>query len=887
MKKALFIFFTLFIFKSIKSQEVLIDKWQTIATNSLTSTMQDYNTSLLINNKIIFALDTLNPGMYNESGLFSYDINTRAINSIPFTHDLGDRGIKCATSYKTVTPGLEYGIFGCFSHSDTGPSYPILYTYNSQTGTVVTDSLHDGSHFNYDGGIQNIAMYSPSTNNDTMRVFSYFNVGTSTSVFSKHINQSSFTLGTSNQINIDYVKTSAVYGGTLFIGGSYLDQPCFLQSTDGRNFTPVAGFNPSSFPQYSFINVFSLFNNMLYYSVSEEPNYFLYNFDGTSHTLVQTNTSSEIIKSFTVYKNKLWFNTSSVEPLSVISNIYSIDANDNIDTSAIQYGYQDVDGTLLQLISTKDSLYFMGNKGTYSASKAAPNTTLFPQQLKFRYMHVAKLNLPIASFNYNNNIICLNAMESFTSTSQFTDSLHWLLNGAYHASSPGASAYMNYNFPIAGTHTIGLVAFGGNFTDTFNLQVTVYGINTSIAATNTLICFNSSVSGNSVLTQTTTGTIGGVNYQWMRDLPPTVVGTGTSYTYTPGSFGSTYSFWLQITDSHGCTALSNTIAIGTNPLYDIDGNLYTGNTPTITSVIGDVILYKYQPTLGMFDSITYLTTTNFGYYDFTGIDEGEYILKAVPSANSLQISYFGNDAVTWKDAVSFNHTCLNPTTNTINIIPLANIGVGPGQLSGHIYEAFGFGQKSASDDFKPLVPGNPIGGIIVKGGKNPGGQMFVQTTTAADGSYTLTGIPISSTDDYFVMVDIPGLDTNGTYHRQITVSNTNYTGLDFTIDSMYINPSITTGIKNLTNEKEQILLFPNPAKNYTKLKMNMMNESYISCEIYNTVGEKVIELCNNEKHEKGTIEKIINLNNLSSGVYFIKTKINNLSSPPLKLIITN
>lgn len=36
------------------------------------------------------------------------------------------------------------------------------------------------------------------------------------------------------------------------------------------------------------------------------------------------------------------------------------------------------------------------------------------------------------------------------------------------------------------------------------------------------------------------------------------------------------------------------------------------------------------------------------------------------------------------------------------------------------------------------LPGTPIGGIIVKGGKNPGGQMLVQSTTDAGGKFTLT-----------------------------------------------------------------------------------------------------------------------------------------------------
>ena len=53
-----------------------------------------------------------------------------------------------------------------------------------------------------------------------------------------------------------------------------------------------------------------------------------------------------------------------------------------------------------------------------------------------------------------------------------------------------------------------------------------------------------------------------------------------------------------------------------------------------------------------------------------------------------------------------------------------------------------------------MVPGTPIGGIIVKGGKNPGGQMLVQTITATDGTYTLTGLPINAfPDDYFIFVD--------------------------------------------------------------------------------------------------------------------------------------
>jgi hypothetical protein len=33
----------------------------------------------------------------------------------------------------------------------------------------------------------------------------------------------------------------------------------------------------------------------------------------------------------------------------------------------------------------------------------------------------------------------------------------------------------------------------------------------------------------------------------------------------------------------------------------------------------------------------------------------------------------------------------------------------------------------ANEEQKPMASGTPLGGIKVKGGKNPGGQMFVQT----------------------------------------------------------------------------------------------------------------------------------------------------------------
>jgi hypothetical protein len=52
-----------------------------------------------------------------------------------------------------------------------------------------------------------------------------------------------------------------------------------------------------------------------------------------------------------------------------------------------------------------------------------------------------------------------------------------------------------------------------------------------------------------------------------------------------------------------------------------------------------------------------------------------------------------------------------------------------------------------------MALGTPIGGIIVKGGKNPGGQMFVSNSysSRSDGTYTFSGVPVN-TGDYLLHI---------------------------------------------------------------------------------------------------------------------------------------
>jgi hypothetical protein len=229
----------------------------------------------------------------------------------------------------------------------------------------------------------------------------------------------------------------------------------------------------------------------------------------------------------------------------------------------------------------------------------------------------------------------------------------------------------------------------------------------------------------------------------------------------------------------------------------------------------------------------------------------------------------------------------------IEVKALETFTPGPGVLTGIITETVGYGARpfgSSYDGsaFKPTVPGQPIGGIIVKGGRNPGGQMFVQTITdnagAGLGTYTLSGLPYG---DYFVLVDIAGLDTNNTYHVKITPSDTVFNNLDFTVDSIQINPVYdpNVGIQDIETHNQIISVFPNPATNLVTMKYLLKNNSLVKIELYDIYGKSVKILLPTTQQNSDNYKMTWNLDELRSGLYFIHIIING-SENVIKLSIT-
>lgn len=459
------------------------------------------------------------------------------------------------------------------------------------------------------------------------------------------------------------------------------------------------------------------------------------------------------------------------------------------------------------------------------------------------------ITLPSVAVISSPSIICSGNSSTLTANGALTYTWSTTQNTTSISVSPGTTS----SYTVSGTGANGCI----------NSAIETITVNTTPIL---------SVTGNTNICKGSTSTLtanGAISYTWNSGANTTTISVTPTITTT---------YTLTGDNGNGCFSLLP-VTVSIIPNKAITGII----TSTAGATGGDIIIYKYTANLSQWDSLT--ITPIGGTYTFNNIDSGLYVLRAMPTATNIQVTYAPN-SISWQAAGVINHGCTSNTSQNINLIGLTPIALGTGVITGTITQASGFGARM-SNESKPMIPGTPIGGIIVKGGKNPGGQMFVQTTTNGNGVYTLTDLPLTGTDDYFIFVDIPGLDTNLTYHYALTASNNQIDGLNFTVDSIYINPVVNyvTGISNdqsvLANK---ITLFPNPANQKFTLEYELTQSANVSIELFDVVGHKVKTIIPNSFEEKDKHSHLTNIDDISIGVYFVKVKINN-SETTIKLII--
>jgi hypothetical protein len=368
------------------------------------------------------------------------------------------------------------------------------------------------------------------------------------------------------------------------------------------------------------------------------------------------------------------------------------------------------------------------------------------------------------------------------------------------------------------------------------------------------ICLGDSVTINPIVT----GGVPPYSYVWDQ---------GGTYYYTPTlplAPTSSVTFTLNVTDANGCYSTTNP-GITVNPLTEMYGTIDYSGGPLVNG--GTAVLLNWYPTFTTFDTVQTYAINAAGTYFFSAVPAGNYLIKVFPDTLLYPLTvptYFG-DQYLWTLAQVKNHGCVDVDTANIFMVE-GVVGVGPGMLQGVVLEGPGFGR----------LEGDPIPGIDIKLGRNPGGALVAQTTTNATGQFTFDNIDINTPGDYYtIYVDLPGRERDSTYNVIVTATNSTFNQLDFAVDSnsVYpINPVVTsTNNSNLTNENK-FSVYPNPFNENTTIAYTLSVDAEVRLEIYNVLGVKIQNILST-KQQAGEFKYVLD-NKVNAGVYFINLTIN-------------
>jgi hypothetical protein len=846
------------------SQAPIRDRWDTVHAHVNynfpvdTGYFQQYGT-LGIGNDIVMYGDTtvIDPGS-SKSFIHRFNPTTNVYTKINYTPYSTDRGIRSAAAVQSGTNTPAAVFLGA-----TAPFYEmldsvmVLYKLNTSTNAITTETFQTGSG-DYRKGIYNMAFFSPATNHDTLIIFNHRGQpsGDSVDIFKKHVNQtgiinSHITLPES----ITDIKSVFNYNNVLYIGcsSSSSNKP-LINSTNGTTFSVNTSYSASVLNDKIIVDMDTL-GGYLYLGLDAGDGYYAIakTNDGVNFTTVVPPTLATF-SGMQSFKNKLFYIVENGGQVPYRPDVRYIDLASNDILSLDTVGRKHNDVSTFRLTKANNRLLLSGNYIDWTNHDFGT----------FVYKFVP----PVANFSLSSSNFCMNTPYTILSNST-ADSVRWFVNSNYYASTSNTFAA---NFTTIGSNTVGLIAIIGTQKDTLKYTINVYSVSVSVSGSS-FGCINNKM----VLVPNAAGAFAPISYSWTSSPSlTTTTSTSGNYTAIAGTAG-TYTYYVTIKDVNNCVASSSVGSFSINTNKGISGLATQSNNP----VAGNVILYKYEPVLTKFDSLTSQATNAAGGYTFNLQDANTYIISCEPLSNTLQITYAPSE-ISWKTATVVTHGCLNNTVENIKVIPIESIGTGPGLLSGKITEGVGYVPRGGS-----FVPGNPIGGLNIKGGKNPGGTIVAQSRTNPAGQYTLSGLPITLPgESYFILVDIPGLDTNSTYYRAITTGSTQYTDLDFVVDSALINPTNSVGIKEIKLFNGSLKVYPNPTNGVLNINCKLDHTERVSAAIFDLTGKNVQNIITEKVFNHNDLKIETNVNELNQGVYLLKILIGE-EERTIKLIVTD
>ncbi|MBS1652299.1 MAG: T9SS type A sorting domain-containing protein [Bacteroidetes bacterium] len=863
------------------------DRWDTILSTSINYTLGSFTVkrSIPFGNKIYLFGDSVLS--YGDSKTCSFikcfDVVTKTFSAINYNRAILDSGFSAVAlvTGTSSTNGTFY--FAPKTNLNNYPYYSnvaVLYHFNTGNNSVITETFSTNSY--YTNGVVNMMAFSPSSSNDSITLFVDIFKGfsyDSTLVVRNKIN----TIGGFSYPNV--IIPNSPYGNYTKGNRPFSTGTVAIVGFDANMFTSTDGINFLVNPTYS-TTVGLSENNPYLMDTCKNTLYFYCQGDMSLYGGVSSNLSSNWtgnigyagmnISDFKTYKNKIWQSQCAGSNNGININYYELNGVSSITStpSTTLGNIYFSNNSFPNFCRIKDTLYLAAsaiNTGDYS--------TLF---------NVWKLVTPTASISISSNTLGTNyacvgsglSLPTLVNNSLNADSIRWIdyntLPVNYSASSVTPGYTLPSTYSVAGaSYTFGLIAIKGTLSDTAIMVVNTYSFGASFATpTPTSMCnytpYTFSITTNS------SSIIGVPSITSFSPLPYSPAYCTTSFTalkatLTPTLIGGPDNVFIQVTDKQGCTISLTSSSFSVFPSKLITG--VASVSTMATPATGTVTLYKFQPMFTMFDSIASQVTDASGAYTFAAVPALNYLLKLTPSASSLQIAYTPS-AVSWLSASNFTHGCVANTVQNVTVTPYISLAPGSGYLSGTVYEGLGYGQKTIFGNNSIMTPGNPIKGAVIKAGKNPGGDIATQARTNSSGQYTINNLPPNNPgESYFLLVDITGLDTNGTYHRVITTGTLGYSSLDFVVDSAKITPNSTTGLQQVKLNNESVLtIYPNPSTGLAIVKLATPNIKYnsFSISVYDLIGKRQAYIQKEQMNFVDEDKVLLNLQSLPNGIYIVE-----------------
>jgi hypothetical protein len=472
--------------------------------------------------------------------------------------------------------------------------------------------------------------------------------------------------------------------------------------------------------------------------------------------------------------------------------------------------------------------------------------------------------------------VFVSAMPVVTVSATTNVSCNGLSDGTATANATGGVGPYTYSWaPSPNTTQVAVGLAAGTYT------VYVTDLNGCASQTNTTITEPTAINLSAPYPTACLGDSTLINSSISGGVPPYtyVWDQGGMYYYTPSiniAPASSVTFTLTATDANGCTAYTYT-GLTVSPLTDMFGNIDYSGGPLSNG--GTAVLFNWYSNFTTFDTAQTNTISATGVYSFTAVPSGNYLIKIFPDTLAYPTTvptYFG-DQYLWTLAQIKNHGCVS--NDTANIFMVEGVtGVGPGMLQGIVLEGPSFGR----------LEGDPIPGIDIKLGRNPGGALVAQTTTNATGQFTFDNVDVNDPGEYYtIYVDLPGRERDSTYNVTVTLNDTVFNQLDYAVDSNSVYPlnPVNTGISNNDIAKEnKFSVYPNPFNGNTTIAYTLNKDANVHLEVFNVLGVKVQSLVNTNQ-QKGEFK--FNLDaNFNSGVYFVSLTIDGKTTS-VRIIKTN